>query len=59
MLVLTRKAEQSLIIGGVEVRVVELTAGHVVLGIVAPPEVKVYRKELWEKLQKESLPEAA
>lgn len=47
MLVLTRRTGQSLRIGeGIEVQVVRVEGDRVVLGIVAPREVRVVRAEL-------------
>lgn len=47
MLVLTRRLGQGIAIGGsIEVRVLELGAGQVRLGITAPEDVKVLRDEL-------------
>ena len=47
MLVLTRKREQSIIIGdNVEVMVLGVSGDKVRLGITAPREVEVFRKEV-------------
>lgn len=52
MLVLTRKLEESLIIGdNIEVKVLEIRGDHVRLGIVAPRQVSVYRTELYESIK--------
>ncbi|HBT48392.1 MAG: Carbon storage regulator (Could also regulate swarming and quorum sensing) [Caldanaerobacter subterraneus] len=49
MLILTRKVGQSIIIGeDVEVKIVSIEEGKVKLGITAPKEVTVLRKELIE-----------
>jgi len=49
MLILTRKIGQSIIIGeNVEVKIVSIEEGKVKLGITAPKEVTVLRKELIE-----------
>jgi len=54
MLVLSRKKDESVVIGGnVIVTVVEVRGDKVRLGISAPTEIPVYRKELNEKIQKE------
>jgi carbon storage regulator len=56
MLVLTRKSGESLIIGEeVVVTVVEVRGGQVKIGIEAPPEIYVYRKELLEKIKRQNL----
>jgi carbon storage regulator len=48
MLVITRRAGQSLLIGiqGIEVKILEITQRQVKVGIVAPREVRVLRDEL-------------
>jgi len=47
MLVIRRRAGEALFIGdNVEIRIVELSAHRVVLGIEAPPEVTILRKEI-------------
>lgn len=47
MLVLTRKKDQSIIIGeNVEIMVLGVSGDKVRLGITAPREVDVYRKEV-------------
>ena len=55
MLVLTRKVNQSIVIGeGIEVVVVEVRGEQVRLGIKAPDNVKVYRKEIFDLIQSEN-----
>ncbi|MEI7832075.1 MAG: carbon storage regulator [bacterium] len=50
MLVLTRKTGQSIVIdGGIEITVLEVRGGQIRLGISAPTEIKVNRKELLEQ----------
>ena len=47
MLVLTRKTGQSIVIdGGIEITVLEVRGEQVRLGIAAPREIRVNRKEL-------------
>jgi carbon storage regulator len=47
MLVLTRKTGQSIVIdGGIEITVLEVRGEQVRLGITAPREIRVNRKEL-------------
>ncbi len=47
MLVLTRKREQSIVIGdNVEIMVLGVSGDKVRLGITAPREVEVFRKEV-------------
>lgn len=52
MLILTRKAGESLVLdGGIEVKITEVYGDKVRIGIDAPPDVKVYRKELYATVQ--------
>ena len=54
MLVLTRKTGQSIVIdGGIEITVLEVRGGQIRLGISAPTEIKVNRKELLERIHPE------
>ena len=56
MLVLSRKAGESIRIGGsIEVKVLKIDRNTVKLGIEAPREFKVYRKELYERIMLENL----
>ena len=57
MLVLTRKKEESVIVGGsnsadpmVKVTVVEIGSGRVRLGFEAPAEMAVHRWEVWQRI---------
>jgi len=46
MLVLTRKVDQPVLINdNIEIRVLEIRGNRVRLGIVAPPEVSIKRRE--------------
>ena len=55
MLVLTRKVHQSIIIGDdVEVVVLEVRGEQVRLGIRAPKNVAVHRKEIYEQILEEN-----
>jgi len=56
MLVITRKPEQSIVIGGeVEVFVLGITKDGVRLGIKAPRSVQVHRREVFEAIAAENL----
>ncbi|OYT70171.1 MAG: carbon storage regulator [Armatimonadetes bacterium JP3_11] len=56
MLVLTRKVNQSIMIGDeIEVIVLEVRGEQVRLGIKAPRNVTVHRREIYEAIQKENL----
>jgi carbon storage regulator len=51
MLVITRKLDQSIIINGnIEVLVTGITKDGVRLGIIAPREVEVHRREVFEAI---------
>jgi len=56
MLVLTRKIDESIIIGdNIEVKVVEISGKSVKLGIEAPRELSVHRKEVYEAILRENI----
>jgi carbon storage regulator len=56
MLVLSRKPGEALRIGEeVEITVVEVKGDMVRLGIQAPRDVQVWRKELWEAIVAENI----
>jgi carbon storage regulator len=55
MLVLTRRANQSIVIGhDIVVTVLEIRGDQVRLGIRAPREVSVHREEVFAELQSEN-----
>lgn len=55
MLVLTRKEDESIMIGDeIEVKVLDLKENQVKLGIVAPREVAVHRREVYLAIQAEN-----
>ena len=55
MLVLSRQRDESIIIGdNVQITVVDIRGDKVRLGIVAPAEVSVHRKEVYEAIQREN-----
>lgn len=55
MLVLTRKSNESIIINGnIEIKVIEIEDGKVKLGIDAPKEIEIHRKEVYEEIQEEN-----
>lgn len=55
MLVLSRKKDQDLVIGDdIVITVVEIRGDKVRLGIRAPLEVPVHRREVYEAILKES-----
>ena len=55
MLVLTRKVGEGLVIGDeIRITVVEIKGGGIRLGIEAPPEVKIHRQEVFERILQEN-----
>jgi carbon storage regulator len=57
MLVLTRKAQESVVVGGTEglkpvlkVTVLEIVGGKVRLGFEAAAGIPVHRQEVWERI---------
>lgn len=56
MLILTRKIDETIMIGDqIEITVVDIRGDHVKLGIKAPRNVKVYRQEVYQAIQKENI----
>ena len=56
MLVLTRKTNQSIMIGdAVEVSVLAVSRDKIRLGITAPRDVPVFRKEVYLSIQEEQV----
>ncbi|NCC52781.1 MAG: carbon storage regulator [Spartobacteria bacterium] len=55
MLVLTRKSEESVIVGStIEVKILGIRGDQVSLGFSAPSEISIYRKEVYEEIQREN-----
>jgi carbon storage regulator len=55
MLVLSRKKDQALMIGdNIELTIIEIQGEQVKLGIKAPKNVPIYRKELFLEIQEEN-----
>ena len=55
MLVLSRQRDESIMIGdNVQITVVDIRGDKVRLGIVAPTEIPVHRKEVYEAIQREN-----
>ncbi|WP_141506475.1 carbon storage regulator CsrA [Paenibacillus luteus] len=60
MLVLSRKSNESIMIdGGIEIVVLGVEGENVKLGIRAPKEVNIYRKEIYLSIQEENRAAAA
>lgn len=56
MLVLSRKINESIIIGdNIEITVVEVNGRNVKIGIDAPKDVSVHRKEVYEAIRDENI----
>ncbi len=54
MLVLSRQKDESIIIGDdVEITIVDVRGDKVRLGITAPKEIPVHRREVYEAIQRE------
>lgn len=54
MLVLMRRTDEEIVIGdNIRVMIVDIRGDKVRLGVTAPADVPVHRKEVWEKIQKE------
>ncbi|NLD49168.1 MAG: carbon storage regulator CsrA [Clostridiaceae bacterium] len=55
MLVLTRKKDQTIVIGdNIEVTILDIQGDQVRVGIKAPKSVSVHRKEIYEEIQEEN-----
>jgi carbon storage regulator len=55
MLILTRKKDESIIINDdIEIKIINTEDGKVRIGIDAPKNVSIYRKELYLEIQKEN-----
>lgn len=55
MLVLTRKADEAILIGDdIEVRVLRIQGGEVRLGITAPKSLPVHRSEVVDAIKREN-----
>lgn len=55
MLALTRKKGESLIINNnIEVTVLEIRGDQIKIGVSAPKDVPIYRKEVYIQIQKEN-----
>lgn len=55
MLVLARKINESIIINGsVEVVIIDIKGDQIKLGINAPRDIKIYRKEVYEEIEKQN-----
>lgn len=56
MLILSRKKDESIIIdGNIEIKIVDIEDGKVKIGIDAPRNIDIMRKELYKRIQEENL----
>ncbi len=60
MLILSRKLDESIIIdGNIEIKIVSIDENRVRVGINAPANVEVHRKEVFEKIREENMQAAS
>lgn len=60
MLVLTRKPEQSIVVGSeIEITILEVRGEQVRVGIRAPRAIPVHRKEIFDQIREENRTAAA
>jgi len=60
MLVLSRKKNESIIINGnIEIKIIESDDGKVRIGIDAPKEIEIHRKEVFDQIMAENKAAAA
>lgn len=50
MLILSRKKNESIMVGDIEVKITSVAGDHVKIGINAPKSVPVYRKEIYDAI---------
>lgn len=56
MLVLTRKPGEGLLIGeSIAIKVIEVKGGAIRIGIDAPPDMKIYRQEVYDRIRIENM----
>ncbi|MCK5612433.1 carbon storage regulator CsrA [Candidatus Pacearchaeota archaeon] len=53
MLVLSRHKEESIMVGDVEVKIIDIRGDKVRLGITAPRDIPVHRREVYDAIQAE------
>ena len=55
MLILTRKKDESIILDNkIEIKIIALDDGKVKIGIEAPKNIEIHRKEVYDKIQEEN-----
>ena len=56
MLVLTRKSEESFLLGDdIQITVLSIKGNQVQLGVKAPSHVRIYRGEIYDKIKTENI----
>lgn len=56
MLVLTRKKDEGIIIGdSISITIVDIKSGQVRVGIDAPADTRIFRRELYEQIKQENM----
>ncbi len=56
MLVLSRKSNESIMIGkDIEIKILGIEDGKVKLGIEAPKDLEIYRKEIYLQIEEENI----
>ena len=56
MLILSRKENESIIIDdNIEIKILEIEEGKVKLGIEAPKDIDIFRKELYLSIEEENI----
>jgi carbon storage regulator len=56
MLILTRKKNESIIIDrNIEIKIMEIEDGKIKLGIDAPRNIEIIRKEIYKNIEEENL----
>jgi len=59
MLLLSRKKDESIVVGDdVEITIVDVRGDKVLLGINAPRNISVHRKEIYDEIQREKAQKA-
>ncbi len=54
MLVLSRKAEESMFIGdNIKITVLDIRGGQVRIGITAPQDIKIHREGVYDRINQE------
>lgn len=52
MLILTRKQDEEIKIGpNISIKILSISDGQVKLGITAPPDIEIFRNEVYEKVK--------